>query len=506
MGRSIQSRLKVSGTLVTTGPLHVGGRGGHMLLDLPLALNGADQFYIPGSSLAGVLRQWMGDSNELWGFQSEDNGHASAIFVEDALIQGVISELRDGVAIDRDSGTAAEHFKFQRAILPKGTQIPIELTLEQTQDNADWETSKAKLAGLLQALKGQQIYLGAAKTRGLGGVKLTELNISEQNFSTRRGIIEVLRGSGTAVSLSALSAIPYASPHPDIKMTIDWQPVGPVMVKAEAEGIAVDGLPLVSGNGNDLTYVLPGSAIKGALRTQAERIIRTVKGLDLTRELDQKKRLRRQIETVPLISDIFGYANQTNIGDPATGASKTNGKIGALAIADCYAQLSFSSNQWHTVTTAKDETHLRQALDAAHLEQTQQAFHVAIDRWTGGAADGFLYSTLEPLGVTWEPIQLRLATSRLKDHNPAMALLLLLLRDLVRGKIPLGFAANRGMGAIKVTKITLTTPRNNEFNIPNFTVESPTPDFLDSVTGLEPMITAWQDWIQEVPNDNSLMA
>lgn len=48
------------------------------------------------------------------------------------------------------------------------------------------------------------------------------------------------------------------------------------MVKAEGEGIAVDILPLISGFDGGITFVLPGSSIKGALRTQAERIIRTV--------------------------------------------------------------------------------------------------------------------------------------------------------------------------------------------------------------------------------------
>ncbi|MFN7357262.1 MAG: hypothetical protein ACK5UZ_18465, partial [Pseudanabaena sp.] len=137
-----------------------------------------------------------------------------------------------------------------------------------------------------------------------------------------------------------------------------------------------------------------------------------------------------------------------------------HGRIGALAVDDCYAIVNISENQWQDITSAEKELPLRNALDQAGLNNTQQAFHVAIDRWTGGAADGFLYSTLEPMGVNWEPIQLTLDLNPerlpVKDQLPIVALLSLMLRDLSTGKIPLGYGVNRGMGAIVINNIKLT--------------------------------------------------
>src|SRR5262249_40476034 len=117
------------------------------------------------------------------------------------------------------------------------------------------------------------------------------------------------------------------------------------------------------------------------------------------------------------------------------------------------------------IEAATNEETLRAALDQednhgnAPLKYAQQAFHVAVDRWTGGAAEGFLYSVLEPNGIHWEPIRLTLDLTRLRkdgernDRDPAVALLLLVLRELSAGCIPLGFGVNRGMGAIEIRDI-----------------------------------------------------
>jgi CRISPR/Cas system CSM-associated protein Csm3 (group 7 of RAMP superfamily) len=391
------------------------------------------------------------ESNALWGYQDvkSDRGHASFVLVEDAPIQAK-AEIRDGVGIDRYYGTAAEHFKFDRAILPRGSRIPLEITIEQNPEE-DWERAKAEWFNLLEALQNREIRFGAAKTRGLGLVKLVDLKILDQNLSTR-GILDTLRGKGTGTTLGTLSNQSVASNHPQLHIEIQWQPVSTVMVKAEADGIAVDILPLVSANGSNLSFVIPGSSIKGTLRSQTERIMRTVLNKQTDNTGDSRKDFSNQLEQVDLIRHIFGAAAKTENGEQV-------GNIGALSADDCYASLDISEQQWLAVTSAQNESGLRTALDTAKLNSTQQAFHVAIDRWTGGAADGFLYSNLEPMGVSWQPIHLTISFRRIKeqsDYLPAIALILLTLRDLSMGKIPLGYGTNRGMGAIRVNNIKLT--------------------------------------------------
>ena len=84
-----------------------------------------------------------------------------------------------------------------------------------------------------------------------------------------------------------------------IEVKVHWRPVGPLMVKAGFDGIAVDMLPLMSGIDGGLSLVLPGSSVKGAIRTYAERIVRTVLDRNLTGDFLCDLEL-------PLIDDLFG--------------------------------------------------------------------------------------------------------------------------------------------------------------------------------------------------------
>lgn len=487
MARKIQSRITVTGMLKAESPIHVGGINNNPIVDLSLALNGQGEYYIPGTSLAGALRGWLEtnsgdqiqsqdinqDIKNLFGHQDKDKGHASFLLIEDAVIKNsknVKQEIRDSVGIDRYTGAAADKTKFDRAILPTGTEICFNLTLE-VDSNGSESTSKTLLVTLIKALQESKIRLGAAKTRGLCKVKLEDVNLREICFQDREKLLASLKGNqkNDERSLNDISTESLNTTSSQIDLTIYWQPQGALMVKSAADGIAVDILPLVSAKNGNTTFVIPGNSIKGALRSQAERIMRTLLSSnksykDEYSKLDEK-RFNDQVE-VPIVTEIFGKSPKKDIP----------GNIGLLYIEDCYAKLSMKADDWEKVRASTTSNELRKNLDTiankgsldddlailkaanAKLKYTQQAFHVAIDRWTGGAADSFLYSNLEPMSVDWEPIQISLKLpqrdeSELKSY---LALLFLLIRDLQSDRIPLGYGVNRGMGAIAISKIKLT--------------------------------------------------
>ena len=507
MARKIDSRLKINLTLAARTPLHVGGMGANVDTDLALAVNGAGDYYIPGTSLAGALRCWLETRADkvalkqirrLWGHQkqkeerNEENAqapqseaeaqkkkkeeHASFVLIEDARIspppgkQIVFTEIRDGVGIDRVTGAAANQIKFDRAILPRGTQLSFEMLVELGGDTIQQNDARFLTAAILQALQDGQVRFGAAKSRGLGRVTVVKQEICEQHFRSKTGMLATLRGHGATPH--AVTGKPVAlQPASRLEIDIAWQPRGPLMVKAEREGFAVDMLPLVSARDvmtGALSFVLPGSSIKGALRSQAERIVRTLLPIEVLKPVEKKQDFIKQVvvkepdqpntsEHASLIGWLFGIA-----GEPVKTASKAVRLpgISALTIDDCYSEsASFNEQQWSAVEQANDEAELQKKLALANLGQSQQAFHVAIDRWLGGAADGALYSVLEPHGVSWEHLSLTLDLARLPDkewQKRAVMLLLLTLRDFVAGRIPLGFGTNRGMGAVEVMDIQFT--------------------------------------------------
>ncbi len=473
MARKLMGRLRIAGTLVARTPLHVGGYGDDVDTDLPLARDGRGRYYVPGTSLAGALRQWcreVGGNDEgpvkrVWGFQEGDKGHASYVFVEDAVIpDGVAVEVRDGVGIDRVWGCAAEHVKYDRAILPRGTALPLVLTVELRGDGSE---AKAMFGDLLAALESGEVRFGAGRTRGLGRLRLSAAaEVKKETLNKCNGILEALRGKSPAVTLPTLGRS-----RPRLVATVDWRPDGPLMVKSGLDGVGVDMLPLLSAVAGALAPVLPGSSVKGALRNQAERVVRTVLGCRALHDLDGKERFLAHTR-VPLVEELFGSPGRgkKEKEERSEGESR-EGRLGlgALAVDDCYAKdLRIPRERWQRVIRAapdagegQSESELRRVLDESPSPLTHwtAGYHVAVDRWTGGAADGFLYTVLEPHDVAWEPLTLEIDVARLERLGcaaEALALLLFVLRDLSAGRIPLGFATLRGMGAVAVSGVTFT--------------------------------------------------
>lgn len=505
MARTLNRRICIKGTLVAQCPVHVGGISRDPEVDLALAIDGQGRYYIPGTSLAGALRASMASVGDrttidfLWGaIQNNQPNHASFVLIEDAPIANVTPEVRDGVGIDRFLGSAAERVKYDQAILPKGSEIPLEMTVE-LQDNNKTDHILELLKDTLTALQDRELRLGASKTRGMGKVKLQSLSMCEQTLNTAEGMLQALRKQGEGLEVSNLSQGNTLQPRPRLAFTIHWTPIDALMVKAETDGIAVDHLPLVSAiDATNLAFLLPGSSIKGALRTQAERIVRTVKQLQVLDSDDLNRRFIDQLEQDPLIMNLFGRAAKVE-----RNSNSQLGRIGALAIDDCYAQNSINHQVWSRVEGATTSKALYDELKVP-LPHTQQGFHVAIDRWTGGAADGLLYSTLEPMGIDWEPITITLDLNQLEKNQEnssvAIALILLVLRDMMAKRIPLGYGTNRGMGAIVVNSIHIQgkdLPENLSA-LQDVTWQSGQFNDLDAnLRGL--LTTAWTNWINSSP-------
>lgn len=469
MARKVDSRLIIKGTLQAETPLHVGGYGYDVNTDLPLARNGKDELYIPGTSLTGVFRAWckrnFGNVDEIFGYQKDDAGNASFVLVEDAIVtlpDGLEIEVRDGVGIDRIYGTAVDKAKFDRAVLPKGSKIDLEIIVEIGKDSNESRT-KAIFGHLLAALQNQEIRFGAAKTRGLGRVNFTLKEISEDKLDTFDNTLAFFENSNkTEYTIQNLiDADANTKPSAEnarLEIEIQWEPTLPVMNKAGYEGIGVDMLPVTSGTGNGkLSLVLAGSSIKGAFRSHAEKIMRTL--LDLPSKDDFGEQVK-----VPIVAELFGSRKEKDSNNSRLG-------LGALSIDDCYSVESFSSDNWRKVeqATANDNEsasawEITTALNAVHSEMTHQnkiqnphfqiTHHTAIDRFTGSVAEGALYSVLAPHNIKWEPIRMTLDFRRCRGmERKCLMLLLLVFRDFAENRLPLGFATNRGMGEVKVKSI-----------------------------------------------------
>jgi CRISPR/Cas system CSM-associated protein Csm3 (group 7 of RAMP superfamily) len=416
MARKINARLRLQGTLHVVSALHVGDAGeGGRDVDLALAENGQGQPYVPGTSLAGAFRDWhaqAGTADELWGQgpmergarAPDGDGWASRVHVEDAnvhLPDGLhLSEVRDGVGIDRRTGAAAKGVKYDRRVLPAGTKIDLLMTVEV--DDKHREAAERLLVSLRRGLEQGEIRLGAARSRGLGKVTLSGGGVTVEDLGSRDGVVAALLRLREDPAAPAQEPVAEpveersaASEPSAIRIEIEWRPIGPLMVKASAEGLGIDSLPLTIATEGGRAPLLPGSSIKGAIRAHAERIVRTV----LERPIPAGEPFQEQVSPDELIDWVFGYAPRGQRAE----LPKERG-IAALWISDCRARTSVPVTAWEKVEEAgwishadwadhnKDEVAAgkgpgtqtaRGALEAIpQIAAWDPAVHVALDRWT----------------------------------------------------------------------------------------------------------------------------
>ncbi|MGQ0838156.1 RAMP superfamily CRISPR-associated protein [Actinokineospora sp.] len=471
--RQVHTRWELTATLVARTPLHVGGTHDDPYLDLTVARDGRGEPYVPGTSLAGVLRSWW-DRREgtdrttaVWdgtARRDPDGGAgagepllASLITVADAPLRArdgsaPVPAIRDGVGIDRRSGAAAYRVKYEREILPAGTTLFLRLVAEDVETGQDGRTALADgLHALAAALRDEGLVLGAATTRGLGRLVAApgSVELRSADIRNRTGILAAItRGAPrTAEYPVPVGGAAAERPGPRVlRLTLGWRPDGPLLVGANVQAERVHLLPLMDAHPDtgEPVPVLPGSSVKGIVRSEVERSVRTVLNLSATGDFTLSHRVLAL--ACPPFEALFGSQDRR----------------GALSISDTYAELpaaALSHQRWRDYLTRADDR------AGPPVDGWQEATHVAVDRWSGGASDGMLYTVLEPHGVTWQPLRFDIDLTRFdvdSTRSAAITLLLYAVAALTAGTVPFGHGGTRGLGAVRIDRIDISAGEHTE--------------------------------------------
>ena len=484
--------LKVTGVLVTQTPIRVGSSKSDGDIDLPVLRDGQGRVLIPGSSLAGSVRSSCRDLgieeslvNRLFGetedgdkdavgdrlFGETEDGDKDAVgdtswfsFSDTAIDHPV--EFRNGVGIDRRTGTAAAQALYSYEVLPRGVRLPFSMEVELPSGAvSDFRREEIEevLKKILAGMARGEVSVGGGQTRGLGRTRLEDFEIRQFQFDTPENTLMALNNGELLPDFVDVSHEDYSG----LKIDVSWDSIGNVMSADGGEGLGVDTLPLVGLVDKDqISVVLPGSGIKGVLRQRAEFIVRTLEGTPLVEpsESEDIDHLS-QVSGSLLVNALFGEAAESSSG-------KKNGRRGALSINDCYGSVRLSPKDWRQVLGANSIEDVATKVDAmnesnivgsdiAGTKIFDPVQHVAIDRWTGGSAERFLYSVLEVRNPQWEDLKIYLNQSQLnrglnrQQQNACIGLLFLLLRDLHKGRLRFGYGAMRGSGRMKTTAIAI---------------------------------------------------
>ena len=515
MSRHSNGRFVLTGLLKFHEPFLIGGVDTDAGVDVSPMFNGAGDVLVPGTSLAGVLRSWITancadisplDIENIFGGIGDYSG-ASRIRIDDVALrsassEGILFSNIDGVGIDRYTGAAAHGVKFDQTVVagePIG-DLRIVCEVSELEDPLS-STAHKIMQSIASVLSHEILRLGRGTTKGFGLFSVQNVSIQLQR-ATQAGLFQRLAGTGEVITLDPRD-VQKSSKITSI--TIKFDSVGGVFTKASTAGTIVDVIPRVEPRGGSAELILPATSIRGVLRSEAERIVRTLLSIEMSPEASHIDQVR-----VPLVDAMYGASPTTNDGTDQSAVSTEDVTIGkaCVNISAAFAPIC-DWDQWKNVLEiatrkksntendrAKAEQELVMATAGLPLEFTH---HVALDRWTGAAADKMLYTVLEPTSGQWSGLKLELDEKRLGErYLPALALLLHTLQSLHSGDIGLGWGTYRGHGTIQITSISIKgSAVNCEISQPGEWLWSDL-EANDSHAASE-IKKAWKTWLQLTP-------
>ena len=404
---------------------------------------------------------------------------------------------RHGVGIDRTTGAASDGALYEHEFLPRGSRFDIRITAEGRDDEtmgreeskgipnpASSASVKKLLEFIVDVLKSDTVSLGGRTGSGQGRIHVIEPKLRRISGTTDAGtltgpadILDALIGQDEEGTPIPLELGGWALAEPACITIHWWSPTGVFVAedrkltqqrqaKARAEGNPdtpeiTEPLRDPSAAWEEAQLLIPGTSIRGTLRSRAARIARTVLAARGDLEPLASHDIHEQIAAEPnLVRYMFGCTDYR----------------GAVAVHDC-----------------------RSVERGTRVEVT----HNAIDRWTGGVVDGGLFTEAVYLGTEWEPITIDIDLRRLLKNietekrseatgNPANAneaengsgngkqskatdadyahaafvLLGLALAELSAGTLPLGSRSTRGLGQVVVSSFDIRGSAHEGVKIP----------------------------------------
>ena len=407
---------------------------------------------------------------------------------------------RHGVGIDRTTGAASDGALYEHEFLPRGTGFNIRITAEGRDGEkmrreqskgipgpASSESVKKLLEFIVDVLTSGAVCLGGRTGSGQGTIQVIEPKLRRTGKTTDASaltapvdVLDALIGEdeeGTPIPLE-LGGWSLEEPA-RIKITW-WSPTGIFVAEDEkltkqrkeearkkdptANGVT-EPLRDPSVPWDEAQLLIPGTSIRGALRSRASRITRTVLAAKDKLPTFTSHDLHEQIAAEPnLVRYMFGSTEYR----------------GALTVHDC---LSTDRGKLIEVT------------------------HNAIDRWTGGVIDGGLFTEAVYLGTHWEPITIDIDLLQLLNNIEAekgeakskpqeaetkktqqdgqkdsqqlehvyapyvrasYVLLGLVLAELSAGTLPLGSRSTRGLGQVVVSTIKVEGADREGVDLPSW--------------------------------------
>ena len=155
---SVTGKILITGELRLKSPLLIGDGAGETaenFRDIHVLKNAAGSAFIPGTSICGVLREYVADTNpalveKIFG---DADKFQSAIQFDDVQLEGGAVVVRDGVRIDGVTGTGVKGYKYDYEAVDRGAggEIRMLVNLRGCHDTGEIQNAVAEILGALES-------------------------------------------------------------------------------------------------------------------------------------------------------------------------------------------------------------------------------------------------------------------------------------------------------------------------------------------------------------------
>lgn len=487
--------------------LHVGTGNDTETADDLLRRDARGRLLIPGTAIAGALRsiatrlaprlpgvgpchavqekdpkkaceclvcKLFGDVNPQ---ENDETGNAARVLVYDAVLDSSDVQIRDSVGIDRVTGAAArrERIKFDLEVLPAKTVFKLRIEIDHRLQN---ENALQLLAAALAEWQAGRGAVGGRVSRGLGAFTLNGAQFIRRNLNEVDKLMDTLRNGPPWDATDGNADWVNSQVDGVRRKVVDWSPkmtsttarswalaeftlaaTGPFLTHdlTQAGRSGFDHAPVLATYEKGARPVFPGSSLRGVLRSQAERIART---LATQAAWDTANPQQRFSDHCPACNPLT-----TKTDDPLASCNSFIKMLGKKERdileqqgADrklCLACRLFGST-WNGSRLRVEDAPLKEGTTT----QYKVLDFLAIDRFTGGGRDSAKFDAV----VLWKPK----FSVRLFLENPEpweLGWLALVLRDLNDGLATVGFGSAKGFGqcTIENRKLTIGILHDTDF-------------------------------------------
>lgn len=432
----------VYGTIpvVLNSVLHIGGDDEEKY---SLAVNGKGEYIIPATGTAGVVRHYLEQVKPdlLYLLGDKKDTDESRVYYYDAVCHDIHIEQRTSTRLDHESGTAYD--KSLHTISYIGSGMKAELRIQVfADDESERNNAEVIVQSVASGIESGDITFGGHTATGAG---VFELEKGKEGIPLARVLTLDLRKKSdlgrylegidscfeeTAQNGEVINSEKKMSANHDVFELTGYFPEG-ILVKSGIESDVADQENISRSDFRNLKtkrYFIPGTSVKGIMRSYAELIWSSFENNDTSG-----------------IDWIFG-----NSTDEATGN-----------IAKSKSHVSFSDTDIFCIDY--DE----------HQEGHQKVHNrIKVDRWLGGVITGGKMNE-EIIGVPEDaPVTIRVSVDKNykiknegennsenkvkydeKIQQAAKAIVFLALRDIGTGRVTIGSGNSIGLGHCTGTEL-----------------------------------------------------